>query len=358
MGDYTDTGMNIRSLRARGNGPARRAGGRGAAPTSEFGMRITNNSLQRDALARMQQSMQEFARAQRRAVSGLRLERASDDPGMVGTAMQTRGELRALTQYRANVKSASSRITAEETVLDQITTVLTRAKELAVAQGGDNATQATRETALAEINELIKHVVHLGNTQIAGDYLFGGVDPKQAPIVEHPAGSGQYAVATEVPSTDPIDPDAPAPVPAAPVRVEVGAGQYVQPVQDAANIFGAGDASGTAGADVLKALYSLRDALASNDGAAVRATALPLLDTSFQAVQTRLAETGARSNYLQVTLSNLDALDGNLQTFKSDLEELDFETAVTELVSKQTAYQAAMMATSRVIGMTITDYLR
>jgi flagellar hook-associated protein 3 FlgL len=315
-------------------------------------MRITNNSLQRDALARMQLSMQELARAHRRAVSGLRLERASDDPGAVGTAMQTRGELRALTQYRANVKSASSRITAEESVLDQITTVLTRAKELATAQGGDSATAATRQTAVAELDEMIKHIVQLGNTQIAGDYLFGGADPQSAPIVEDPNTPGRYIVRAELPPADAEDPDASAPVAAAPPRVEVGAGQYVQPVQEAASIFGA------SGANVLKALTDLRDALASNDGEAVRSAALPQLDASFQAVQTRLAETGARSNYLQVTLSNLDALDGNLQTFKSDLEELDFETAVTELVSRQTAYQAAMMATSRVIGMTITDYLR
>lgn len=318
----------------------------GKASTSEFGMRITNNSLQRDALARMQLSMQEFARAQRRAVSGLRLERPSDDPGAIGTAMQTRGELRALTQYRANVKSASSRITAEETVLDQLTTTLTRAKELAVAQGGDISTATARETARAELDELINHVVKLGNTQIAGDYLFGGAQPKSAPIVEDPATPGRYAVRTELDAA--TDPTAP---PELPQKVEVGAGQYMQPVQEAESLFG------TSGADVLKVLYELRDALAADDGDALRA-ALPKLDDSFQAIQTRLAETGARSNYLQVTLSNLDALDGNLQTFKSDLEELDFETAVTELVSKQTAYQAAMMATSRVIGMTLTDYLR
>ena len=36
----------------------------------------------------------------------------------------------------------------------------------------------------------------------------------------------------------------------------------------------------------------------------------------------------------------------------------DFEQAVTELVGRQTAYQAAMLATSRVMGMNLTDYLR
>ena len=108
---------------------------------------------------------------------------------------------------------------------------------------------------------------------------------------------------------------------------------------------------------MLGALAQLRDALASGDSVAIRASMKPLED-SFQGIQTRLAETGARANYLQVTLSNLDALDVNLQTFRSDLEEVDLEQAVTELVSKQTAYQAAMMVTSRVIGMTIADYLR
>ena len=36
----------------------------------------------------------------------------------------------------------------------------------------------------------------------------------------------------------------------------------------------------------------------------------------------------------------------------------DFEQAVTELVGRQTAFQAAMLATSRVMGMNLADYLR
>lgn len=299
-------------------------------------MRITNNTLQRDALNRMQQSMRELSVAHRRATSGLRLERASDDPGTVATAMQTRSELRALTQYRTNVKNATSRVTSEETVLDQLTTALTRARELAVQQGTDTGNGETRATAKAELDEILRHIVTLGNTQLGGSYLFGGSDARNPPITEDPDNPGNFLVS-------------PAAAPA--LKVEVSAGEYVQPTQDADSIFGA------AGADVLGALTQLRDALASGDSAAIRATTKPLED-SFQGIQTRLAETGARTNYLQVTLSNLDALDVNLQTFRSDLEEVDLEKAVTELVSKQTAYQAAMMVTSRVIGMTLADYLR
>ena len=34
------------------------------------------------------------------------------------------------------------------------------------------------------------------------------------------------------------------------------------------------------------------------------------------------------------------------------------EEAMVDLIGRQTSYQAAMMATSRVMGMTLADYLR
>ena len=71
-----------------------------------------------------------------------------------------------------------------------------------------------------------------------------------------------------------------------------------------------------------------------------------------------LGETGARSNALQIAGQNLTALKLNLTTYRSSLQDVDIEEAVTSMVTKQTAYQAAMMATSKVLGMTLTDYLR
>jgi len=37
---------------------------------------------------------------------------------------------------------------------------------------------------------------------------------------------------------------------------------------------------------------------------------------------------------------------------------VDMEEAITEMVARQTAYQAAMQASSRVMGLSLTDYLR
>ena len=53
-----------------------------------------------------------------------------------------------------------------------------------------------------------------------------------------------------------------------------------------------------------------------------------------------------------------DTFAGNVSNLKSKTEDVDLESAITELMTRQTAYQAAMLATSKVLGTSLTDYLR
>ena len=82
------------------------------------------------------------------------------------------------------------------------------------------------------------------------------------------------------------------------------------------------------------------------------------LDDGFDAVQTVVGDTGALGSRLTIAGQNLDALKMNLTTFKSDLEDVDVETAMTELTNRQVAYQAALLATSKVTSLSLMDYLR
>lgn len=55
--------------------------------------------------------------------------------------------------------------------------------------------------------------------------------------------------------------------------------------------------------------------------------------------------------------ANVEALEFNLKTLRSDLAEVDLEEALTDLVSRQTTLQAAMAAASRMLSTTLADYL-
>jgi flagellar hook-associated protein 3 FlgL len=307
-------------------------------------MRITNNIIQSNALANLQTNLRRVAEAQERASSGLRIRKPSDDPAGAARAIQTRGSIRALDQYQRNIAMANSRAASEETALGQLGDLLTRAKELGMSQGTAGADGATRAITRAEVDQLLQAAIQLGNTKFGDEYLFGGQRADRAPF-----DASQVAT---TPAYVALDPDTGLPGdPSGVNQTEISAGRYIQATHDGKQVF--------LDSGVFRALKGLSDALADSESPQAKVqAALGELDDAFDQVQTLIGENGARVNQLDVTSANLDAFAINLRTLKSDVEEVDVEEAVTELVSRQTAYQAAMLATSRVMGLTLADYLR
>ena len=300
-------------------------------------MRITNNITTQSALRALQRGQRDVAAASERVTTGLRFQRASEDPTAAAQVMRTGSSLRALEQYRRNVDAASARTATEEGVLDQLTTALTRALELGTSQATSTANASTRAVAKAEVDQLLEFAVGLANTRSGDGHLFGGAQSSVPPF--------------SIDRGNPPFVDFTTTSPSGAHQVEINAGQYLVTNHDGSEVFG----SHTQGA--LAAIRDMARALGQDDVDGIK-TALGDVRAAVDRTQNLIGDIGARSNQLQVTGANLTALQITLTTFKSDLHEADFETAVTELVGRQTAFQAAMLATSRVMGMNLTDYLR
>src|SRR5690606_35596439 len=75
-----------------------------------------------------------------------------------------------------------ARLTSEENILQQITDILSRVKELATGQGSANSTASTRASAAVEIRALREQVISLGNTNIGGEYLLAGFESRTPPF--------------------------------------------------------------------------------------------------------------------------------------------------------------------------------
>ena len=299
-------------------------------------MRITQNIMHTGALAGYQQNLRQIAVAQERVATGLHLLKPSDDPAAANQVMQAAGSLRALDQYRRNIDAARSRVDAEETLYDQLSNVLVRAREIAFAQANGTSDASARQLANAEVEQILHFAVQLANTQVSGTYLLGGTQAEAAPAVWDDPDAGPPVV-----TGDPGE--------AGHHRVEVAAGQTLQTAKNAHEVF--------TDTGVFQALWDLSAALGNDDGPAIRAAA-DVIDDSFTRIQALVGDAGARSVQLQVTSANLDALELNLRTLRADIEEIDLEKAITDLVNRQTTFQAAMIAASRVMGMSLTDYLR
>jgi flagellar hook-associated protein 3 FlgL len=293
-------------------------------------MRITNSIIQRSSLANLQVNMRRILDAQEQLTTGKRIRAASDDPIGASQVMQADGSLRALDQYKRNVGSANARVNAEEGVLDRLTEILSRAKELGISQAVATSSPATRQATKAEVDQLLAEALRLGNQQHEGEYLFGGNQSTTAP----------FQTATPPFSAAP---------PTGARTTEISASQYLATNHNGTEVF--------LDTNVLGALEQLSTALGANNLTGIQ-TSLGSLDAAHDSVQSLIGDVGARSSQLEVTTGNLVALDTQLRTFKSVIEDADTEKAVTELVARQTAYQAAMLATSRVMGLNLADYLR
>lgn len=293
-------------------------------------MRITNQILNRRVLDGLQQNLAGLDEAQQRAVTGLRVQTASDDPaGFVGIVSTDR-RLAALEQYRRGIASAKARLDAEEGALDQLTDLLTRARELAMSQSGSSGSASTRTVTKAEVDQILQQVISLGNTRHGDGYLFGGDFAAEAPF----AADGSTSVARP---------------PRGNRSVEIGAGQTSPTNHDGLQVF--------VDSGVIAALQQLSVGLADDSAAGIGAS-LSALVSAFDEVQDVLGETGARSRQLDMAGANVDTLETSLRTLRADLSEVDMEQAISQLISRQTAYQAALMSTSRLMSTTLTDYLR
>jgi flagellar hook-associated protein 3 FlgL len=107
----------------------------------------------------------------------------------------------------------------------------------------------------------------------------------------------------------------------------------------------------------IAALIQLRDALNSGSSAAVEA-ALPALDQAINAAVDNRVVVGARLNRLEAAASRLQDLKLSVTGLKSNVEDVDFAEATTQLAVGETAYRAALMGAARVIQPSLLDFLK
>lgn len=302
-------------------------------------MRVTTAEVVHASQRRLQSTMVGIERLREDIASGIKVRRMSDDPAAAGDVVRVGSTLRALSQHKRNVDLGVAKAQAEESVLDTLGTHLTRAYEIGLAQGSDPSNQSTRRLAKAEVDQLIASAVALGNTRFGDDYLFGGNRSGEAPLRVPSAPTQGFSNLTK--DGLPVNPSGAS-------TIEIGPGRYVSPSHNGTEVF--------LDTDALESLRALSTALGDNNRDAIE-QAGARVQAAFSSLQERVTESGARLATLQDTAIALGGTELQLVSYRSGLRDTDVETAMTELIGKQTIYQAAMSATSRILGLSLANYL-
>ena len=274
--------------------------------------------------------------------SGIRVNKASDDPGAVASILDYQNQIDQITQVQTNLQLASTVAQTADTGLQSASSLMNQLMSIATHGASSTATANDRTTLGAQVQNIEQQLVAIANTTLQGRYIFGGDDPNTQPYTFNWA-SPDGVIANNTPTNT--------------QTITSAGGASIIPGLTAQQIFDVQNPPGTpAPGNVFQAVYSLGQALLANNQAGVQ-TAL----TSIGAAATQLAQSNASYGNTETWIqqANQDASERltNLQGLLSGARDTDIAAAATQLATDQTALQAALSAHASLNQKSLFSYL-
>ncbi len=346
-------------------------------------MRIADKMALNQVNAGIQKNRSELADLQNQAATQKRVNKPSDDPLAATRVLSARTNVNANQQFIKNINQAKTFLEFSDQSLGEMTEVLTRAKELAIAQATDAGANATSRTVTAtEIGQLFDQTVQVGNRKLGDRFLFGGFKTTNPPFTkngEYSGDIGEMKVA--------INKDADVAINMPGSRIFLGQGirsgrvrddaPSVQPIEaelknaatlrgpatvekDEVAVKGPENLSATwrnDGTNVFNVLSDLEVSLRTNSKAGVQES-LDRLDEALAQVVLSRAEVGSRLATLQSGLENLTKGVIDSKALASSLEDVDNFELVSDLNKSESTLKASLASSGKLIQPSLLDFLK
>ena len=146
-------------------------------------MRVSNNMNYEQVKGNIGKNRSEMAELQNQAASMKRITKPSDDP--VGTArmLGIRTDKVVTEQHMKNLEMSKTFLNYSDSALGELTDLLAKAKELAIAQATDAGTNVqTRMAVATEVDQMFKDAISVGNSKFGERYIFGGYKTTHSPF--------------------------------------------------------------------------------------------------------------------------------------------------------------------------------
>ena len=156
-------------------------------------MRVSTNQIQTGAINAMLDQQEALAKVQQQVATGKRVLAPSDDPVGIAQVINLQDALHRTEQFQKNIDNATGRLNLEEGVLDGVTNILQRVRELAVYANNATQTNDTRGYIAEEIAQLGDELLGQANTMDSdGEFLFAGSKGRFKPFSKDDKGSFLY----------------------------------------------------------------------------------------------------------------------------------------------------------------------
>ncbi len=296
-------------------------------------MRVADQQMYGILLGNLQRSRLQMLTSQEQISSQKRVTNPSDDPSAFGQIVLDKSALSQTTQWIRNINFGTARVDAADHALGQVQNLITRVRELTIQASSDTTSTEGRQTIAKEVRQLQRQLVQLGNTEVAGQAIFGGTKTDVTPFTITTGDTVTYQGNSETQS------------------IAVGENQTVQILVPGSSIFTGPNTN------MFDSLRDLLTALESNNRSGIQA-GLGNLDLATAQISDAQGTVGALANRLQVTHDALDTATLTITKSISDNQDADLAAAITQLRLQEVAVQAASETFTKIFDSSLINYLR
>lgn len=310
-------------------------------------MRVTNRMMNNTLLLNLNRGLARLERINNQLGTKKKINRPSDDPIKTGVILRTSTSIRETEQYIRNLDAAVSWLDAADVILQDVVSVIHRAKELAVAGASTHLDETARQALADEIAQLHDNLLQLANSTHGGRYLFAGQHTDKKPFSGGGVTGDRINDVTFLMSL--TDDETKIEFEIAPgITIDVNVISYNPDDNDnpQEGLF----------MPIFNALQELYGELVDDTGD----PDIPLqdLDNSLDNVLRKISELGGKQNRVELARERMLDLQLNLTRILSEEQDLDYAEAIMELKMEEFAYRTALAVGARIIQPSLVDFLR
>lgn len=291
-------------------------------------MRVTQSMLANNMLRNLSGSYSRLGKLQDQIASQKKFTKPSDDPVAAMRGMGYRTDLNRIEQYQRNIGEVKNWIDSTDSSLDKGVLALQKIRELTVQASNGTLEETQRSYIAKEIEELQRHLVNIGDTQVGGKYIFNGTKTDQRP------SETDFANATGT------------------IEIEVFSGIKLKVNSEGQSLFA--DYMNPAG-DLQNLIKDMKD---PNVDPAAIGNYLGKLDEHIDKFLSERASVGAMQNRVELMDDRLKEQEVFSTRILSANEDLEVERAIMELTVQESVHRAALGIGARIIQPSLMDFLR
>lgn len=328
-------------------------------------MRITQNTTFNTVRDTVNNSRSKLENNQLQGSTLKKLNRPSDNPISSTKVLSLRTDKVNNEQFQNNMKITEAFLNNTDHVLDDISEIIVRAKEIAIGQSsGASATAETRLGVAEEVTQLAKRAIGVANTKIGDRYLFGGYRTDRAPMDNEGRYQGddgqilsEIAKDVFVPmNLTGLEAFNTNPNKSSDYRRLKGQNEG-EGASVSVELGGPPPANEDQNVNVFDELQNLRIALLTNDLEGIRST-LDRFDQARSYVVAMRAKIGSRIAGLSSTTASLERQNLTNAALNSSLEDADMVEVMNNIAKEESVLRTVMANSQRLVQPTLVDFLK